>query len=228
MRGYWRASTQAAYSFFLSLPLLAGYEGLLWVAGSDTNRNLVQVWLERLIGWAMPYGWVLSAAVIVLSLAYVYGLRRSQERLYGWVFGVMWIESVAWAILIWQFLPRLLQYVAASAQLGLARETLQNLALCLGAGFYEELFFRVLLVEGLLWLVTGLRPKRAGPSHFVSAWLLSALLFSLAHFIYEPFSWYALWYRGAFGLVMSGIYILRGFGIAAWTHALYDVLVLFR
>jgi len=27
-------------------------------------------------------------------------------------------------------------------------------------------------------------------------------------------------------MVMSGIYILRGFAIAAWAHALYDIAVL--
>jgi hypothetical protein len=25
------------------------------------------------------------------------------------------------------------------------------------------------------------------------------------------------------GLLFSGLYVLRGFGITAWTHALYDV-----
>lgn len=230
MRSYWGATSQAAYSFFFSLPLLAGYEGLLWLVGPETssNRNLVQVWLERLIGWAMPYSWVLSIGVMLLGLAYVYGLKRSQERLRGWVFGLMLAESVMWAVLIWRFLPQFFQYLAAPAQLGVVKETLQSLALCLGAGFYEELFFRVLLVELLVWLLVGLRAQRAGVMHFIGAWFLSAVLFSAAHFLYEPFSWYAFWYRGAFGLVMSGLYIIRGFGIAAWTHALYDILVLFR
>ena len=29
-----------------------------------------------------------------------------------------------------------------------------------------------------------------------------------------------------FGLALNVLYLLRGFGIAAWTHALYDVMVL--
>jgi hypothetical protein len=28
------------------------------------------------------------------------------------------------------------------------------------------------------------------------------------------------------GLAFSGLYLLRGFGIAAWTHALYDAFLL--
>jgi hypothetical protein len=27
------------------------------------------------------------------------------------------------------------------------------------------------------------------------------------------------------GLLFSGLYLLRGFGIAAWSHALYDVIL---
>src|SRR5437899_3252167 len=30
------------------------------------------------------------------------------------------------------------------------------------------------------------------------------------------------------GLFFSGLYLLRGFGITAWTHALYDVFLLLR
>jgi hypothetical protein len=29
------------------------------------------------------------------------------------------------------------------------------------------------------------------------------------------------------GLAFSGLYVARGFGITAWTHALYDVFLLF-
>jgi hypothetical protein len=35
-------------------------------------------------------------------------------------------------------------------------------------------------------------------------------------------------FRAIAGVFFSGLYLLRGFGITAWTHALYDVLLLFR
>ena len=34
-------------------------------------------------------------------------------------------------------------------------------------------------------------------------------------------------FRTLAGLAFSGLYLTRGFGITAWTHALYDVAVLF-
>jgi hypothetical protein len=33
-------------------------------------------------------------------------------------------------------------------------------------------------------------------------------------------------FRTIGGLFFSALYVLRGFGITAWTHALYDILVL--
>jgi len=229
MLGYWKASQSPAYNFFLSIVLLIGYEGLIHAVpeASLSGRNLIDLWLQWVFSSIAPYHWVLSVAVVLMGLAYVYLIRQSREKLYAWVFGLMLVEGGLWAYGIWRFLPMLMQVVAApQAQLSLPSESLHALALCMGAGFYEELFFRFLLVEGLIWIFTGLRYRKAGFIHIIASWIVSAIIFSALHFLNEPFSWYAFGYRGVFGLVMSGIYLLRGFGIAAWAHALYDVAVL--
>ena len=100
----------------------------------------------------------------------------------------------------------------------------------LGAGIYEELLFRVLLVGALAWLghkVLGWRPLVAG----VAATVPGALIFSAFHYI-GPFgdNWdvYSFVFRSIAGLFFSGLYLLRGFGVTAWTHALYDVFLLIR
>jgi hypothetical protein len=35
-------------------------------------------------------------------------------------------------------------------------------------------------------------------------------------------------FRTIAGLFFSALYLTRGFGITAWTHALYDVFLVFR
>jgi hypothetical protein len=98
----------------------------------------------------------------------------------------------------------------------------------LGAGLYEELFFRVVLVTLLAWgarRLLGWRPLVAG----VFAVALGAFLFSGFHYIGpygDQLQLFSFTYRMIAGLFFSGLYLLRGFGITAWTHALYDVLVL--
>src|SRR5438477_294116 len=44
----------------------------------------------------------------------------------------------------------------------------------------------------------------------------------------DPLDVYSFVFRTIAGLFFSGLYLLRGFGITAWTHALYDVFLLLR
>jgi membrane protease YdiL (CAAX protease family) len=95
----------------------------------------------------------------------------------------------------------------------------------LGAGLYEELLFRVILVSGLAWLggrVFGWSPVAAS----LFAVVLGALVFSAFHYIGpygEPLELGSFTFRTIAGLLFSGLYLRRGFGITAWTHSLYDV-----
>ena len=99
----------------------------------------------------------------------------------------------------------------------------------LGAGVYEELVFRVLLVSGLLALarlVFGLGTFAAS----AFAVVMGALIFSAFHYIGpygDPLEVPSFVFRTVAGLAFSGLYVTRGFGITAWTHALYDVFLLF-
>ena len=98
-----------------------------------------------------------------------------------------------------------------------------QLALSLGAGLYEELVFRVLLVGGFYWLLSRFTDKTVA---YTSAALIAAAIFSAVHYIGvfgDPFTLSSFAFRFMFGLMLNVLFILRGFGIAAWTHALYDV-----
>jgi hypothetical protein len=100
-----------------------------------------------------------------------------------------------------------------------------QLMVSLGAGIYEELLFRVLIVSGLAALARrsfGWGPRPAG----MFAVAVGALLFSAFHYIGpygDPFALGSFMFRLIAGVLFSAMYLLRGFGITAWTHALYDV-----
>ena len=58
------------------------------------------------------------------------------------------------------------------------------------------------------------------------ATLLGALIFSTFHYIGpygDPFELPSFTFRTLAGLVFSALYLTRGLGVTAWTHALYDV-----
>lgn len=108
-----------------------------------------------------------------------------------------------------------------------ALDKIQLFALSLGAGLYEELFFRVILVGGLSYLLISFFTKRA--IAYAIAALIAALIFSGVHYIGQygdSFTLGSFLFRFLFGLALNVIYVTRGFGIAAWTHALYDIFVI--
>lgn len=110
---------------------------------------------------------------------------------------------------------------------GLGGTPLERLTLAIGAGLYEELLFRVIIVATL---ANGFR--LLGGSRVLGgalATVIGALLFSAFHYIGslgEPLRLESFVFRTIAGLAFSALYLLRGFGITAWTHALYDVAVL--
>src|SRR5690606_30382010 len=106
-----------------------------------------------------------------------------------------------------------------------------GLVLSLGAGFYEELAFRVILFGFGFWLLKLLFPMTALHKVVVGVgWALAtALAFSLWHyvgFLGDPFEPRSFVFRTTCGVVFCAIYYFRGFAPAVWTHVLYDIWVL--
>ena len=96
----------------------------------------------------------------------------------------------------------------------------------LGAGFYEEIAFRVgLFGLGALAIkfVFGIGPRLV----LTIVWaVIAAAVFAGWHYVGplgDPFSVQSFVFRTVCGLVLTAIYVFRGFAPAVWTHALYDV-----
>jgi membrane protease YdiL (CAAX protease family) len=95
----------------------------------------------------------------------------------------------------------------------------------LGAGIYEELVFRLIgfTVLNLILLDLLHFPKPLGILLIV---LISAFLFSAYHYLgYEAFQWRTFVFRTAAGVYFGTIFLLRGFGVTAGSHAAYDLIV---
>jgi membrane protease YdiL (CAAX protease family) len=230
---YFSSTHTLLYSYLISLPLLLAYEVLIFIAQPDAEqvvRISVDVWIKRLFSYIGPD--VLSITLIFVALLGVFVLYRERERLSTLrvsYFGGMIIESSIYAfvlaLLISATVSNLLQIVQTSPieQLTL----LQQFALSLGAGIYEELFFRVILVSALLYIFKKIFNKKY--VSFISAIVIAALIFSLVHYVGlmgDPFTFGSFLFRFLFGLALNAIYIWRGFGMAAWTHAIYDLVVI--
>ena len=253
---YWATSRAPRYSLLFALPLLILYELLAaLLAGPNGTgvRNAADVFVKApfvaLAGARGPM--IFAALVIAVCVWFVWrDLRRSGGPLRGRVFGLMLAESVALAVVCGLVVSVLTAQLlgAVGASVATAVEVPAPLAaplaaqaggvsdmgwatramLSLGAGLYEELVFRVILVSALAAgarALFGARPLLTG----AFAVVVGALLFSAVHYVGalgDAFTVQSFAFRTIAGLFFSALYVLRGFGITAWTHAIYDLIVL--
>jgi Type II CAAX prenyl endopeptidase Rce1-like len=239
---YWRVAREPRYSLTFALPLLVAYEVLaLLLSGQDMAgvRNGADVLLKQLfVAFGGRHGLILFGAVLLGGGAWMVVRDWSSRQVEWWVFPVMLLESVLYALafgivtgaLTGLLLPGL-GLVAPAADLSIQVPERWSLAtqlmISLGAGIYEELLFRVLLVSGLALLGRVIFAwSRIASGIF--AVVAGALIFSAFHYIGpygDSFQLTSFTFRAVAGVLFSGLYLLRGFGVTAWTHALYDVLL---
>jgi hypothetical protein len=237
---YWRETRAPRYSLGFAFPLLLIYEVLAFslshgeVSGVRNGADVLLKSLFLLLGGraglaVFGIGLVGGGAVLVWR-----DYRRSRQIRLGY-FGGMAAESVIYALTFGMVASALTRIMLPGLSLvsapngphqALAQWTLPTqLMISLGAGIYEELLFRVILVSGLAWLATTAFGWRATQAKLFAV-CLGAVIFSTFHYIGpygEPLRLASFAFRTVAGLLFSGLYVLRGFGITAWTHALYDV-----
>jgi hypothetical protein len=239
--GYFASSRAPRYSILFALPLLVLYEAL--AAMLETPQGGMRNGADALFRGAFTAALgangpaIFMAAVVLIGAAFVIAdLRRARENLRPVYFPLMFAESavlaVAFGLVIGTLTARLLGAVhllAAGAPQTIEQMSwTARLMLSLGAGLYEELFFRVVLVSGLTALgVSAFGWTRR--SSVLVAVIASAFIFSAFHYLPpygDKLELASFTFRFFSGLAFSALYVVRGFGITAWTHALYDALLL--
>lgn len=235
LKTYLSDTKNLLYSFLISLPLFLAYELLILISQPETSqivRISVDSWFKSIFSL---FG-VNTVSITLLVVAFfgifiLYKEREQLRRLRFKFFPLMIGESVIYASLVTlvaTFFVSMVFAISTNDPIS-SLSGLQKFALSLGAGLYEELFFRVILVS-LLILVFKKVFNNKNWAATTAAIVLSALLFSMVHYVGsmgDAFTLSSFAYRFVFGLMLNGIYVWRGFGIAAWTHAIYDLMVLF-
>ena len=101
------------------------------------------------------------------------------------------------------------------------------IVLSMGAGFYEEIAFRVGLFGVGAWVVHRLRRGAVVTLASEVTWaIVAASCFSLMHYLGalgDPFTRSSFVFRLVCGLFLTLVYRTRGFATVVWTHALYDI-----
>lgn len=187
---------------------------------SGLTFRLLDQSLLAYVGVTVGYAVAIGVAVAVLR-------KKNKIRPTEWlpvlgesaVLAVLMSVSVGWAthhLFDWQAGPP-------------AMNPFEKLVMAAGAGFHEELIFRVCLFAGGAFLLARFT-KLGETKSALLAGLVSSLVFSAIHYIGpfgDPFSVVSFTFRALAGIYLATVYRFRGFAVAVYTHFIYDVIVFF-
>lgn len=245
LAGYWRSSTRPIICLAFVAPMLVAYEGglLFW---PQAMRNGADVWLRKLLELAGFSHYLLLPLLTCGILLAWHHLRHDAWKIRGTVLYGMLIESMTLAfalVVVAQAQGSFLNELATTppspcAIVSEGSFAVRALAFC-GAGIYEELLFRLILLSALAAAFTQIGASRRVSC--ITAVAISSLVFATAHYqldlhlgtwqiatsFGDTFQWSSFLFRCSAGVFFSLVFLFRGFGIAVGAHALYDILVSF-
>jgi hypothetical protein len=238
---YWRATREARYALIFAVPLFIFYQLLVAmqpVGPAGSWRNGADVLLQQIfIALAGSRGPLLFLITLNVAGAWliVHDIRRHPGPLRPRYFWLMFLETAVLAFVVGIAVGTLTTQIvrpptglAITAAVPLGASLSTRMMLAIGAGLYEELLFRVLIVGALALLARNAFKWKPTVAGAVAAGV-GALLFAAFHYVGpggDKLELYSFVYRTVGGLFFSALFLLRGFGITAWTHALYDILVM--
>lgn len=228
MNDYLTRSRNLPKSFLFILPLLVFYEIGIVIYGTET-KNAADVIVKKpfeIFGDNATLAF--NSLIIIISLCSIFYIEK-KNRLSCKIFIPMLFESIAYGFSLGYVT---LFFVHGYLPFDISNLYVQNfikgIIISLGAGIYEEILFRMLLLSILYFIIV--KALRINPIiGSLCSILICAFTFSIMHYI-EPsgdsFSISSFSFRLVAGVILSAIFIFRGLGIAVYTHAIYDILII--
>ena len=219
--------------------MLAFYEIGVLVLDQQVVRNAADVWLRQLLDMlGFTRYFFLPVLTCGLLLAWHHVAKYPWRMHWGVLYGML-LESLVFGFLLvliagWQRSLFSAAFWPCAQEASGGGHFLRLLVGYVGAGIYEELLFRLLLLSSAVGLLrlSGLSLRAS----WIAGVIATSLLFSAAHYQVdiavagwhfqtsygESFAWSSFLFRFLAGVFFSVLFLFRGFGIAAGSHAVYD------
>jgi membrane protease YdiL (CAAX protease family) len=234
---YWTLATRPLHIFVFLAPFIAAYEiGAATVlgphaAGIETIRAHER--LARALDVLGVAGAFLPWVVLVTILLVAHFMARDPWRIRPGVVLGMLFESAALTLPLLVLAAVLFRFDPGAAPPAMAQTVpLSDLpwtargVLSIGAGLYEELVFRMILLAAVHMVLADFARVRSDISAAVAI-TVSAIAFALYHDLSADGAALA---QSAFyvlaGVYFGAVYAVRGFGVVVGAHAIYDFMVL--
>ncbi len=228
--GYYEGTQRPLQCLAFLFPMIIAYEAGLAIVHHgravtdqpDLAAQLLLSWFFSLFG---ATGYFLPGFALVAVLLCWHVASRQSWKIEPTMLVGMFAESVLLALPLLTmnrlFDTDTLAAVANHSSVGV------DLLLSIGAGIYEELVFRLMLISLLMLLLKDIGGMKQTPA-VAFAVIISSLAFAAHH--YKPiggedFATRDFAFRTLAGAYLAGVFVTRGFGIAVGCHAIYDIIV---
>ena len=229
---YFLQTRSSFYSFLFTIPLFFIYEvGIFFLSKDDilVVRNGADFLMRSILESFGIFGLYGLGAIFLIGfiITYIYFFNdNSNKSIRADYLFIMIFESVCWALILYFLLSKFM--LALMNPIG--KTITQQVTLAVGAGIYEEFLFRVMLISGLTGII-GFVFLWSEKTRKAAALIIAAGIFSAFHFMGDYgdyFSMELFLLRFFAGIVLGILYIARGFGITAYAHSIYDLIVLIQ
>jgi len=228
IKAYFKRRHDPLTSLVLTVPVFLVYHlGILFIElrnGVDLLSGATFALLERSL-WA----YIAVTIGVALGLLIAAWFMRKKGHIHPTRLFPVLAESTGLAILMLVTVGWFTAQVFSNQVGGMAMGPVEKLVMASGAGFHEELVFRVGLFAGTAALLERWKPEKRTLIVLAAA-LGSSLVFSAVHYVGafgDPFQLTSFTFRVLTGLFLCTVYQLRGFAVAVYTHTMYDLLVFF-
>jgi len=223
-----RSKPDPLTSVVLTIPVFLVYHLGVLLIEFRNGADLISGLTFQLLEASVP-GYIGATLAVAAGLALSAYVQRRRGRVKPTALGPILLESVGWALLMLVSVGWATAQLTAALSLGEAMGPVDKIVMAAGAGFHEELVFRVGLLSGGVYLLQRIRGTGVKTAWAV-ALIASSLIFSAVHHIgpmSDAFTLEVFAFRTLAGVYLAMVYALRGFAIVVYTHALYDILVFF-
>jgi hypothetical protein len=223
----------------LTLPIFLGYHlGVVFLKVKNASDLVTGPLLAlangqraNYLGITLAFGVLFAGIFVMLGRGHAFSVTK---------FVQIALEGVAYAVAM-RFGAN---YVVGRLSIGPgpSGDPATGVVMSMGAGFYEEIAFRVVLfglgAKALVWLVMREKMRLVDRSArltvrsllIVGIWgVCASAVFSGVHYVGaygDTLELGSFMFRLVLGLALTLIFATRGFAAAVWAHTLYDVWVL--
>jgi hypothetical protein len=137
----------------------------------------------------------------------------------------MYLESVLLALPLLVLAAAFARWQSGPILAARGSSLADSIIIPMGAGIYEEMIFRLAGLSLLSFLMVDLMGMKKNRATILMV-VISGILFSLYHYLgHEEFVWKTCLFRAIAGAYFGAVFLCRGFGVTAGSHAAYDMIV---